>query len=42
MVGVAEQGEVGDLGDAGVEFGDAVEVAYGVLGEAAGPAADDG
>jgi len=41
--GVAEEGEAGELGgDAGLEFGGAVEVADGVLGKAAGPAADDG
>ncbi len=45
-VGVAEQGEVaegaGGVVDTGVEFGHAVEVADGVLGQAAGPAADGG
>ena len=43
MEGVAEEGEAWEVGgDEGFELGGAVEVADGVLGKAAGPAADDG
>ena len=41
-IGVAEEGEGGDLGEALVAVGEAVEVADFVLGEGAGPAGDGG